>query len=49
MVGEPPESRATHSFSRQKNPFLKKKGPFNLHPILPRLWFKGKRKEKLTR
>jgi hypothetical protein len=26
----------------------KEKGPFNLHPILPKLGFKGKRKEKLT-
>jgi hypothetical protein len=27
----------------------KEKGPLDLHPILPKLWFKGKRKEKLTR
>jgi len=33
----------------KKTPFLKKKGPFDLHPILPRLRFKGKRKEKLAR
>jgi hypothetical protein len=26
----------------------KEKEPFDLHPILPRLRFKGKRKEKLT-